>query len=147
MKDAVSAVLRERVRSRAYGVCEYCLIHQRQAWYAYHVDHIISRKHGGRTTFENLALACSICNNAKGTDLGSLTQPGNVLIRFYHPRRDRWAEHFLLNETGVITPLTEVGEVTSRIFGFNDHERLLERRALLSVGEFPSIEALALMRE
>jgi hypothetical protein len=111
------------------------------------VDHIISRKHGGRTNFENLALACSICNNAKGSDLGSLTRRESVLIRFYHPRRDRWAEHFLLNENAVITPLTDVGEVTCRIFGFNDRERLLERRALLSVGEFPSIEALALMRE
>ncbi|HBJ84879.1 MAG TPA: HNH endonuclease [Verrucomicrobiales bacterium] len=147
MKDAVSAALRERVRSRAYGVCEYCLIHQRQAWYSHQIDHIISRKHGGRTTFDNLALACGICNNAKGSDLGSLTRRQAVLIRFYHPRNDRWAEHFRLNDDGVIDPITEIGEVTCRIFGFNARERLLERRALLRAGDFPSIEALALMRE
>ncbi len=29
-----------------------------------------------------------------------------------------------------IEPLTEVGAVTARIFGFNDPERILEREAL-----------------
>jgi hypothetical protein len=147
MRDVVPAALREQVRSRAYQVCEYCLIHQQQAWYSHQIDHIISRKHGGRITFDNLALACSICNNAKGSDLGSLTRREGVLIRFYHPRHDKWAEHFRLSDDGMIAPLTEVGEVTCRIFGFNARRQLQERRALLRAGDFPSIEALALLRE
>lgn len=147
MRDAVSAALRERVRNRAYEVCEYCLIHERQAWYSHQIDHIISRKHGGRTAFDNLALACGICNNAKGSDLGSLTRREGVLSRFYHPRNDQWTEHFCLNDDGVIDPLTETGEVTCRIFGFNTRERLLERRTLQRAGDFPSIEAMALLRD
>ncbi|WP_395743317.1 HNH endonuclease [Prosthecobacter sp.] len=147
MRDAVPAALRERVMSRAYNVCEYCLIHQRQAWYSHQIDHIISRKHGGRTAFENLALACAICNNAKGTDLGSLTRHEGSLIRFYHPRKDQWGEHFRLEDNGAIHPITEVGEVTCKIFGFNSRERLLERRMLLRAGDFPSIEAMTLLRD
>jgi 5-methylcytosine-specific restriction endonuclease McrA len=30
------------------------------------VEHILSRHHGGMDTVDNLALACSRCNNAKG---------------------------------------------------------------------------------
>lgn len=45
------------VIQRANGVCDYCLIHQEDAHFSFHVDHIISRKQRGPTTSENLALA------------------------------------------------------------------------------------------
>ena len=37
-----------------------------------HVDHIISVKHEGSTTLDNLAYACVVCNRQKGSDLGSI---------------------------------------------------------------------------
>ncbi|MFT5998049.1 MAG: 5-methylcytosine-specific restriction endonuclease McrA [Neolewinella sp.] len=34
---------------------------------AYHIDHIISEKQDGSTTFGNLTLACRLCNLRKGS--------------------------------------------------------------------------------
>lgn len=103
------------------------------------VDHIISEKHGGLTHEDNLAYACFSCNRNKGSDIGSLTPDTAILVRFFAPRRDQWHEHFHLDEVGgmEIAPLTEIGEVTARIFGFNEPDRLLERRALQIADRYP----------
>ncbi len=54
MSSYVSADLRRLVASRAYHVCEYCLIHESDTYLGCHIDHIISEKHGGLTEAENL---------------------------------------------------------------------------------------------
>ena len=46
------------VRERAAGRCEYCRLPQKGTSVPFEIDHIISRKHGGRTHAPNLALAC-----------------------------------------------------------------------------------------
>ena len=116
MSAHVPAALRQRVWERASGLCEYCLLHERDDWLAFQIDHLISRKHGGRTAYSNLALACLDCNLAKGSDLGSLTRRSSVLIPFFNPRKDKWADHFRLNVHRIV-PLTDIGEVTCRIMG------------------------------
>ena len=146
MSAHVPAALRQRVWERASGLCEYCLLHERNDWLAFQIDHLISRKHGGRTAYSNLAIACSDCNLAKGSDLGSLARRSGVLMPFFNPRKDRWAAHFRLNGHRIV-PLTDVGEVTCRIMGFNSPKRLLKRLAISKAGRYPSIEALALLRE
>jgi 5-methylcytosine-specific restriction endonuclease McrA len=50
MSSYVSAELRRIVRDRAGGVCEYCLIHERDTYLGNEVDHIIAEEHGGPTT-------------------------------------------------------------------------------------------------
>jgi hypothetical protein len=105
------------------------------------VDHIISEKHGGLTIEDNLALACAFCNQAKGSDVGSIVWQTRAFVRFFNPRIDRWNEHFrLLNYR--IEPLTEIGIVTAQILRFNSVERLLERQALVLVKRYPSEPAL-----
>jgi HNH endonuclease len=101
------------------------------------VDHIVSVKHGGVTEAENLAYTCQPCNRNKGSDLGSIYWPSGQLVRFFHPRLDRWADHFTLHGA-IIRPLTAIGEVTTRIWDFNSDERLQERHGLIEVGRYPS---------
>lgn len=146
MSLLVSPALRRRVRERGWGLCEYCLQHERDEWFGFQMDHIISKKHGGRTSFSNLALACFACNLAKGSDLGSVTRHAGVLIPFFNPRSDKWADHFSLNGHRIV-PLTHTGEVTCRILAFNSPKRLLKRRALVIAGRYPSVEALARLRD
>ena len=74
MSSYVSAELRRLVASRANGLCEYCLIHESDAYLGCQVDHIISEKHGGPTESANLAYACACCNRAKGRDPGLFTR-------------------------------------------------------------------------
>jgi hypothetical protein len=71
--------------------------------------------------------------------------PSGQLVRFFNPRTDRWADHFELSGA-FIKPLTEIGEVTARILGFNSEERLQERQGLIEEGRYPSSAATAKMR-
>jgi hypothetical protein len=89
------------------------------------------------TSLKNLAYACLFCNRHKGTDIGSIYPNTGKLMRFYNPRKDRWGKHFQLNDV-IIEPLTGIGEVTVRLFVFNNSERLLEREALVSIGAYPA---------
>src|SRR5437868_10451723 len=95
MTTYISADMRLLVASRAGYVCEYCLIHEEDTYLGCQVDHIISEKHGGPTVADNLAYACTFCNRAKGSDIGSLSVAGHF-ERFFNPRSDRWTEHFVL---------------------------------------------------
>lgn len=139
MTSYVSADLRRIVIARSRRRCEYCLIHEDDTYLGCQVDHVIAEKHGGPTTIDNLSYACTFCNRAKGTDLGSIAEVTGTLVRFFNPRTDTWADHFRL-VGGWIQPTTEIGEVTSRILGFNDPERLLEREALRRVGRYPVVD-------
>ena len=53
----ISAETRRIVAVRAHHVCEYCLIAETDAFFRFQVEHIISRKHGGSSELENLALS------------------------------------------------------------------------------------------
>ncbi len=146
MSAAISERLRREVADRAYHVCEYCLIHEEDTFWGCQVDHIISRKHGGGDEAGNLAWACACCNNAKGTDLGARVGQPPKLIQLFHPRTDRWAELFQL--VGVrIEPVNPVGEATVKLLQVNRDTRLREREILSLVGRYPTVEALARMKE
>lgn len=136
----VSAELRRVVVTRAESLCEYCLIAEEDTGFGCEVDHIISEKHGGPTEAENLAYACVFCNQGKGSDVGSIHWDTGEFVRFFHPRRDHWAEHFILRGN-MIDARTAVGEATARILGFNRTERLEERQLLRSIGRYPSAAA------
>jgi hypothetical protein len=146
MSTAVSDRLRREVADRAYHVCEYCLIHEQDTFWGCQVDHIISRKHAGPSEAENLAWACACCNNTKGSDLGTRVGQPPELVRLFHPRSDRWAGCFQL--IGVrIEPTNPVGKATVKLLQLNHDSRWRERQVLALVGRFPSIEALARMKE
>jgi 5-methylcytosine-specific restriction endonuclease McrA len=114
MSSYVSAELRRLVAERAGSACEYCLIHQRDTYFGCHVDHIIAEKHGGLTELDNLALACAVCNRAKGTDIASLIPGTDRLVRLFNPRVDRWDDHFRIRaDSLLIEPLSDTGAVTA----------------------------------
>ncbi len=119
---------------------------EEDAYFRFQVEHIISRKHGGSSELDNLALACVFCNRYKGSDIASLTPKNGELIRFYNPRADRWREHFRLNGV-VIEPLTGTGEATVRILQMNHDDQILERQVLSRGGRYPSEAALLLTTE
>ena len=143
-KTYVNVALRQEVIARAKQLCEYCLLHEDDTYYGCQVDYIISEKHGGTTTSDNLALACSSCNRNKGSDIGSIVWQSGEFVRFFNPRVDYWNEHFKLKVVEIV-PLTEIGEVTVRILDFNHAERIIERQELQARGRFPSPEARILL--
>jgi len=104
--------------------------------FPHQVDQIVSRKHGGPSTLENLALACMLCNRYKGSDLASLDSQTGQLSRLFHPRQDRWADHFRLHGA-VIEPVSIVGGVTIFLLRLNAPERTAERQLLQELGTYP----------
>lgn len=58
----MNANLFELVWRRAHSCCEYCQLSQQQSLLQFEIDHIIAKKHGGKTIATNLALACYYWN-------------------------------------------------------------------------------------
>ncbi|MEP7125179.1 MAG: HNH endonuclease signature motif containing protein [Byssovorax sp.] len=129
----VAASLRRAVHERAEGACEYCLVPEALAFAGHEVDHVTAQKHGGATELENLALSCALCNKHKGSDLASIDPETGALTPLYHPRRERWSEHFRI-EQGTLLPLTAMARVTVRLLHLNHRDRIIERELLIVAG-------------
>ena len=127
----ISVKLRKTVAERANFCCEYCLIPERLSFFTYQIEHIISLKHKGDSTFENLAFSCPICNRYKGSDLGTNVNSPPILTRFYNPRIDKWNDHFKLKQNGQIVPKSDIGEATIKIFQLNYDDAVLQRQKLI----------------
>lgn len=128
MSSPIPANLRVAVILRANSCCEYCG-KPRVTFLPHEVDHVIAEKHGGSTTLGNLAYACFECNRHKGSDIASLDPQTGALTGLFHPRTQRWQEHFRY-DNGLIIPLTEVGRVTVFLLQINDPSRIQQRLAL-----------------
>lgn len=135
MSSYIGAELCRLVETRAGARCEYCLIHEADAYYGCEVDHVISEKHGGPTTAENLAYSCMYCNRLKGSDIASIAPRSGQLVCLFNPRTDRWNDHFVI-DGAVIKPLSDIGEVTSALLGLNRPDRLEERALLQTAGRY-----------
>ena len=146
MSSEVNAQQRQQVAGRAYHVCEYCLLHEEDTFWGCQIDHSISRKHGGNSDLENLAWACASCNNYKGSDISTLVGHPLCLTRLYHPRQDRWSDCFRINSYR-IEPHNAPGLATEKLLQLNQNSRVLERAVLGRTGRYPTIEALARMKE
>lgn len=137
--------IRRLVAKRADYLCEYCLISEQDTILGCAIDHVISIKHGGSSEPDNLAYCCVFCNRFKGSDIGSIILEKKEFVRFFNPRWDKWGTHFILNNS-LIEPITNIGEVTVRILGFNDEQRLLERQLLIKKKKYPSPSAIKRMK-
>ena len=123
------ASLREFVRSRAGGRCEYCRISERFTLAEHQLDHVVAMKHGGRTVAGNLALACALCNRFKGSDIASIDPQTGELTPLFHPRIDIWEDHYEFRD-GEILGLTVWGRATVFLLRMNRPARVRERQIL-----------------
>jgi 5-methylcytosine-specific restriction endonuclease McrA len=130
----IAASLRKLVIERADSRCEYCHLPEKYAYYSHEVDHIYAEKHGGETKDENLCLACAVCNRHKSSDICSIDPVTNAIVALFHPRKDKWDEHFAIHGSGHIQPLSPEARVTERILGFNRPDLVSDRQRLLRQG-------------
>jgi hypothetical protein len=127
---------RQAVRERAGRQCEYChLPDVLPQTLRFHLEHIVARQHGGATELENLAWSCQRCNERKGPNLSGVDPDTSALVPLFHPRRDRWEQHFGLDGLNVVG-LTPVGRATVWLLEVNSEERLRWRMALRRYGLF-----------
>ena len=131
----MAATRTQLVRERAAGRCEYCRLPQKATDLPFEIDHIIARKHGGRSIASNLAVACWYCNSFKGSDISGLDPQTRKLTRLFHPRRHKWSHHFRY-EGPVLVGQTAIGRTTIRVLQINCEEAVTLRESLLAEGLF-----------
>lgn len=124
---------RQFVRDRAALRCEYCRLLQEFHDLPFQVEHIIARKHQGDDNAENLALSCYNCNAFKGSNIAGIDPQTQELTRLFHPRRDRWEEHFSWIGPE-LAGLTDVGRTTIEVLRINNEENITLRRLLIALG-------------
>jgi hypothetical protein len=129
----------ERVRAveaRADGRCEYCRMHQALQGATFHVEHITPKSVGGSDTLDNLAWACPSCNLKKADRLMAVDPETGAEIALFHPRQDRWEEHFTWSDFELVG-LTPVGRALIAAFDLNHPRRLMIREAEAYFELFP----------
>lgn len=114
----MEAALERLVRHRAGGRCEYCRLPQAASRVPFEIDHIIARKHRGRTVAGNLCLSCFYCNAYKGANLSGLDPATGRLSRLFHPRRHKWSHHFRY-DGGTLSGRTAIGRTTIEVLRIN----------------------------
>lgn len=125
----MKAATRIAVRGRAGNRCGDCWRPQSTSpLIPLLVEHIVAKKHDGDEDFDNLALACAECNLHKGSDLTGIDPETLLLTPLYHPRRDRWLDHFRWDGVRIVG-LTPAGCTTIRPLQLNMPARLRVRRA------------------
>ena len=100
------------------------------------IDHIIPEAAGGQTVWGNLRVACHSCNEFKGAQIEARDQITDQRVQLFHPRRQRWDEHFCWSENGShIIGLTSVGRAT--VIALNMNHPVEARRRWVQVGWHP----------
>jgi hypothetical protein len=126
----VTSAARQAVRKRARDRCEYCRVHQRDIpFLKLQIEHVIPRQHQGGDDLPNLALACYRCNKFKGPNLSAFDPRTGKLVRLFHPRRQRWTDHFSIRGL-LILGRTSTGRATVELLQINAAKRQGLRREI-----------------
>jgi hypothetical protein len=128
--------LRKQVIQRAGNCCEYCRLPKDANFFPHEIDHVVAEKHGGRTDFNNLCLSCFDCNRHKGSNIASIDPHTDEVVRLFHPRKDRWDDHFQI-QGGIIEGVTVIGRVTTSLLKMNTVEQIEKRQGLIDLGLYP----------
>jgi hypothetical protein len=132
----IPARLRRLVVGRARNRCEYCGLAQEGQEATFHIDHIVPVAAGGPTTAANLALACVSCSLRKEARQSAVDPRGGRKVRLFHPRRQRWADHFRWQGVRVVG-LTSTGRATAAALQLNRPLILAIRREEAGRGRHP----------
>lgn len=133
LHDPLDPDVRLIVQTRARDACEYCLMPTR---IRFEVDHVIPVSQwrayldGSLLTkpresdrevhhLDNFAWTCPHCNGSKRNRVSG--RVGQRVHPLFHPRRDRWDEHFVLTDgLLLVRGLTWIGKATERVLSLND---------------------------
>ena len=87
-------------------------------------------------------MSCQGCNNHKYTKTHGVDPIGGEPVSVYHPRRQRWMDHFAWNhDYTLILGLTPTGRATVATLRLNRPGLVDLRRVLYEMGEHPPAAA------
>ena len=137
----IPRALRRSVAERCGYRCSYCQTAQQVTGAEFTIDHIIPESLGGRTTENNLCLACWYCNVTKNDRIASIDLESGLMVHLYNPYTQKWTEHFRWVEDGlVIVGLTPIGRTTVNAVKLNRPSLVISRRLWVAAGWHPPRE-------
>jgi hypothetical protein len=110
------------------------------------IDHLVPQSLGGSDEPDNLALACSRCNQRRYNFTTGIDPVTQREIPLFNPRNQKWADHFLWTVDGLkIVGITPTGRATCSRLDLNDelkYESFIQRsrKAWVEVGWHPPSE-------
>jgi hypothetical protein len=125
------------VAARALHRCEYCRAPEAVFNFPFEVEHVVPRA-GGADALANLALACRSCNLFKTDCTDGVDPLTDRPVRLFHPRTDRWDEHFRPLESGQLEGQTDVGRATIAQLRLNAPAQIAARLLWIRLGIFPA---------
>ncbi|WP_165235993.1 HNH endonuclease [Aquisphaera insulae] len=133
--------LRDQVRDRANGYCEYCRCPDIAGTAPYAVEHVIPESKGGATVPENLAWACPYCNGSKYTRVDGWDPATSKWARLFNPRKQRWSSHFVWSDDMTrVLGTTSTGRATVETLQLNRPPIMVFRGMLVNAGYLPPPE-------
>jgi hypothetical protein len=124
----INDLVKKTVRKRANYLCEYCHSPEKISTSRFTIDHIKPRSLGGTDNLDNLALACSRCNQRRyNFTVGSDSETQSITSLF-NPRQQQWKEHFIWTKDATkIIGITAIGRATCKRLDLNDERYQGER--------------------
>jgi hypothetical protein len=131
--------IRRRVAEAFHHQCAYCRMPRRLIYAPVEVEHIKPKARGGTDEEDNLCLSCSLCNGHKSTKISAVDPSSGVEVALYHPRRQKWSDHFHWDETdhAKIVGLTSCGRATIEALKMNEEDTLAFRQLMVAMGRYP----------
>jgi hypothetical protein len=134
----ISGKLREAVAQRADFCCEYCKRPQLYTGMPHEIDHIVPESKGGKSTSDNLALACRLCNSFKQDAQTGIDPDTGNKEPLFNPRTQIWSEHFQWSEDYTqILGITPTGRATVQRLQLNYPTTVLARIEWRKLGWTP----------
>ena len=99
-RSHIPVALDRAIRQRAGEQCEYCRAPEQFNTDPFSIEHIHPVSLGGSNDEDNLALSCLGCNLLKGVRIDAIDLVTGNRVNLFHPRLDRWNEHFGWSEIG-----------------------------------------------
>jgi hypothetical protein len=134
----ISDNLKKQIAETDKARCCYCLTSEANSGIAMTYDHIQPISKGGKTSFENLCLACRSCNEFKGDATAAIDPLTEESISLFNPRQQKWPDHFVWSSDGTrIEGLTSIGRATVVRLRMNNPVIIIARRRWVSSGWHP----------
>ena len=138
--DKIRSSIRNLIRQRASGLCEYCHTSERWQYVPFTIDHVIPISRGGTDDDDNLALSCFHCNRKKGDKMTAKDPSSGKQVTLFNPRIEEWRQHFIWSSDGLfIIGNTAIGRATIMALEMNRERAVNIRLSDRSVGRHPPI--------
>jgi hypothetical protein len=140
MARNLSETIKDQVRDRANGLCEYCHAVEKWQFVQFTIDHVLPKSQGGTDNLDNLALACFHCNRQKYVKSTAIDPETKIETPLFNPRSDRWQDHFVWsNDKLKLLGTTPIGRATVNALNCNRDRLISIRIADIAVNRHPSI--------